>query len=244
MSRSRPVGGCIVVAIALGLGCRGLEPLHDVGTGDGGCLPAPNGIVSWWPGDDDPDDIVGPNTGTLVSGGYGPGVVNDAFSFDGGGYLQAPTSGLPTGTADRTLELWARVDDLVVVEGFFAGYGHFGANDATYQLGDRLGQVYFSQWGKAIFGPDVPLGTWQHVAAATTNGVTTLYLNGAVVGTATLPLSTPPSSTFYAGRIPGNLGDSRQLVGSVDEITLYDRALSIDELQAIVDAGVAGKCRP
>jgi hypothetical protein len=32
------------------------------------CVPLPSGIVSWWPGDGNPNDIVGGNNGTLSHG--------------------------------------------------------------------------------------------------------------------------------------------------------------------------------
>src|SRR5437763_8110413 len=72
----------------------------------------PPGLVSWWAGDGDALDITGPNHGTLQNGaGHYQGYVADDFNFDGqDDLLQAPTSGLPTGSADRTLMLWARIN--------------------------------------------------------------------------------------------------------------------------------------
>src|SRR5262245_52643605 len=74
-------------------------------------IPAPPGLVSWWPGDGDAVDIVGSNNGSLENGaGHAVGYVGDAFNFDGADDLmQAGTSGLPTGSQDRTLALWVRI---------------------------------------------------------------------------------------------------------------------------------------
>lgn len=48
------------------------------------CVPAPSGMVSWWPGDGNAGDIAGGNHGTLVNGAtFAPGMVGQAFSFDG-----------------------------------------------------------------------------------------------------------------------------------------------------------------
>ena len=47
-------------------------------------MTAPAGLVHWWPGDGNADDIVGGNHGTLSSGAaFAQGMVGQAFSFDG-----------------------------------------------------------------------------------------------------------------------------------------------------------------
>ena len=48
------------------------------------CTPPPDGLVSWWPGDGNANDIVDDNHGTLRNGAtFGAGIVGEAFSFDG-----------------------------------------------------------------------------------------------------------------------------------------------------------------
>jgi len=46
------------------------------------------------------------------------------------------------------------------------------------------------------------------------------------------------ATTFYAGRIPGELGLERRLQGAVDEIAVYDRAFTPDEVRALYDRRV------
>ena len=48
------------------------------------CTLPPTGLVSWWPGDGNADDIEDGNDGTLLGGvTFAPGLVGQAFSFDG-----------------------------------------------------------------------------------------------------------------------------------------------------------------
>ena len=49
------------------------------------CVPPPEGLVSWWPGDADASDIVNGNDGVLINGALAgvEGKVGGAFSFDG-----------------------------------------------------------------------------------------------------------------------------------------------------------------
>jgi hypothetical protein len=191
------------------------------------------GLVSYWAAEGNANDSVGPNSGILVNGvAFGPGVVGQAFHFDGSSYVQAGTTDLPTGASDRTLDLWFKVDQFNTSESFLAGYGSFGSSDQTYQLGTLGdGRVYFSQWGDALLGPSVGAGRWHNLAAVNTGSMVTLYLDGIAVGTKTMSIDTSSGTNFYIGRIPGSLGDSRRLDGFVDEVKIFDTALSADQIR-------------
>src|SRR5262249_26867491 len=104
------------------------------------CVPSPAGLVSWWPGDGDATDVIGPNDGTLHGAAtFAKGLVGQAFSFDGliGTFVDAATVGLPIGNSNRTLEMWIKLDRFVpdALQAFFAGYGRFGAFGEIYVLG-------------------------------------------------------------------------------------------------------------
>jgi hypothetical protein len=205
----------------------------------------PAGIVSWWPGDGNTNDVVGSNNGTLVGGAtYGTGMVNQAFSFpSAGAYFQAPANGLPTGNSDRTMELWVYINAFVTTEAVFSAYGVFGVSNEAYYLGatSSNGAVFFTQWGLGISGPSLQTGTWYHVAVTNVGNSATLYLNGTPVASGTLPINTPTGASFYMGSVPSPYGATRQLNGVTDEATVYNRALSAAEIRAIYDAGAAGK---
>src|SRR5689334_11607471 len=78
------------------------------------CLPAPSGLVAWWPGDGNLLDIFGGNNGTAQGGltSTGTGFVSQAMTFDGtNGYVSIPDSALwhPTNV---TVECWVRFNAL------------------------------------------------------------------------------------------------------------------------------------
>ncbi|HVK08634.1 MAG TPA: LamG-like jellyroll fold domain-containing protein, partial [Gemmataceae bacterium] len=205
----------------------------------------PSNLVSWWTGDEYGTDHVGPNGGTLTAGvAIAPGKVGNGFSFTGSNYVAANSSSLPTGNSNRTMEMWVKVNAFGSGESFFAGYGAFGNSTQTYHLGttgdDRL---FFSQWGQAVVGPVLQAGVWYHIAVSNVGDSATLYLNGTAVASGSLPIATPSSSQFYIGRIPGSLGDARQLNGMVDEVSVYSRAVTATEIQAIYAAGSNGKVK-
>ena len=210
-------------------------------------IAPPDGIVSWWTGDNTTADLLGRNDGALFNGGaYATGQVSDGFNFDGADdNLQAPTDGFPTGSADRTIELWARIDQQVAGEAFFASYGAPGVGNQAYALGTQSdGRLFVSTWYPAIFGPTLQNNRWYHVAATNVDTSFKLYLDGVEVAAGNMPVDTPTGSTFWMGRQTMTaLGDSRRLDGMVDEVTVYDRALSGTEIQAIYNAAATEKLR-
>src|SRR6267142_3071724 len=78
------------------------------------CSPPPSGIVGWWAGDGNANDLAGTNTGSLFGGATvtGSGMVGSAFTFDGtNSYVQFPDSPAfhPT---NLTIEAWIRFSGL------------------------------------------------------------------------------------------------------------------------------------
>ena len=75
----------------------------------------------------------------------------------------------------------------------------------------------------------------------------TLYVNGAVVNQTTTTIrpfgDLDPNSNPGIGI--GNLqdGNGQGFDGLIDEVEIFNRALSQTEIQAIVDAGSFGKCK-
>jgi hypothetical protein len=206
------------------------------------CFPALPGLISWWGGDGNTVDYQGRNLGALHNGAtFRVGRSGQAFSFDGlGDFAQATTVGFPTGNSDRTLECWVQIDTLPAAEAFFVGYGAFGTGDQAYALGASQGWLFFSQWGQAIVGPMLETNRWYHVAVSSVGNFATLYLDGRVVAAGMLEIDTPAGTAMYFGRIPGDLGESRRLCGGIDEVAIYDRALSDLEIQMIY---AAAKCK-
>jgi uncharacterized protein YjdB len=206
------------------------------------CVAPPNGLASWWRADGDATDRQHVRDASGVpNASFTPGKVGSSFLFSGGTYVTAPSAGLPLGASDRTLEAWVRLDALTANggEAFFAGYGAFGTGGGSFGLGASGAQVFFSQWGQGLMGPVLPLGTWTHLAAVSTGPVVALYVNGNKVSETAMFVQTQPGD-FVIGAIPGD--PYRRLDGAVDEVSVYDRALTAQEVSGIYAAGAAGKC--
>jgi hypothetical protein len=228
-------------------------------------------LVSWWPGDGNSKDIVGPNNGLLFGEAtFAPGLVGHAFSFNGStAYAQATTLNMPTGNADRTLEMWVKLDAVVppenpgitYFESFFAGYGNFGASAAVFAVFTEYEPPYgnvlaWSQWFDQLAGPLLLVAApnqeanhgWHHIAVTNSSGTDVgivLFMDGVPVARRqNFDINTAGGTLFFMGRIPGPLGDIRRMKGELDEVSIYNRALAPHEIAAIFAAGQAGKCKP
>jgi hypothetical protein len=214
------------------------------GAGGVSCLAAPMGLVSWWRAEGTPADAVGPNN-AQASGqvAYVTGKVGKAFQFQNMAYLVATSVGLPSGAADRTLEAWVRVPSPVPPATevmFFYGSQAAPENDFSEINGGLRGPDNTS----ILFNgtPQVSSNAWIHVAYTLQAGAGTLYVNG--VTRANVPASginTPMSSSLYIGGFPAAGAMQGFAGGAVDELSIYDRALSGQEITAIYRS-TGGKC--
>ena len=77
------------------------------------CVAPPSGLVSWWPGDGNANDIRGGNNGTLQGGvTFAAGKVEQAFSFDGvDDFISIPVAANLGMTSAYTFDAWVKFDE-------------------------------------------------------------------------------------------------------------------------------------
>jgi hypothetical protein len=218
------------------------------------CSEPAAGLAVWWRGDGNGLDSISTNAGTLVGGvSFTNGQVGQGFLLDGAtGSVAVPASdSLNIGAGDGiTIECWIWPDNpaqigMPVVEwnsGFSDGLQLWMESSlrlfANVNDTSGTGHVLVSAEGL------VQNQQFQHVALTydKSSGIGRLYLNGAVVASENLGSFTP--QTTY----PLNLGlrpsSGERFKGRLDEVSLYERALSSNQIAAIYLAGSGGKCTP
>jgi len=235
------------------------------------CVQPPSGMVSWWSADGNPNDIVDGNHGTLIgSAGYAPGVVDQAFSFTAAGdCVEVPNAAnlnfgpagsvggnlsidawilIPNGSPSSTATYVPIVDKRELPNGPWdpaaTGYSLFLYNGKlAFQLGDGTFFNYIS------LGSSLQDGLPHHVAVTVdraTNSTTggTLYVDGAMVlifDPTNRPGDLTNSAPLFIGRHAGDPDIS--FIGLIDEVEIFNRALSPLEVQGIFNANSAGKCK-
>ena len=218
------------------------------------CVPPPSGLVSWWPGNGNALDIVSGNNGTPINVSYAPGEVGTGFSFTG--LDSAVLLGNPTNLQlqNFTIEAWIqRGSTSIVTEdpnagagaAVFFGYGSGGYAFAIYPDGTPfLTQADVSHVSATTGVTDT---NWHHLAVTTTGGTVVFYIDGVAYPAGTYNPSyqfTTPAAIGARGDNAANgfVGQVNTFLGMIDELSIYNRALSSNEIASIYDAGGAGKC--
>jgi hypothetical protein len=184
------------------------------------------------------------NTGAISGAAWtAAGRNGKGLSFDGVDDLVtiADSASLDL-TTGMTLEAWLKPDAPVSAwqtalikeaPGFFSY--------ALYATGS--GPTPNGWWGgTSVYGPDSsPLapGVWTHVAVTSDGAAMRLYLNGALAGSAGVTGPLAPSAG--ALRIGGNtVWQDEYFDGTIDDVRVYDRALTASEVGADRNLPVGG----
>ncbi len=219
------------------------------------CTAAPPGMVAWWPGEGNADDIRGENNGTLQGSPTFPaGEVGQAFGLNGSNqYVSIPDSPSLQLT-NLTIDAWVNPTDLtqdraILIKSALATLG----NDFAYGLrvlsdGHAEGRITDAGGAFASVVSTSVLSTnqFQHIALTYDGAALKLYVNGVLDATTATNL-TPVQNTnpvSIGAWQSVSAGVIQYWFGRIDEVELFSRALDITEIQAIFDAGSAGKCRP
>jgi hypothetical protein len=150
-------------------------------------------------------------------------------------------------TAAFTIEAWVRADRVGGAEtGYRAilvkcppngdwDWGLYLTPDNRFMAGCASGYAVISSTVAST-------GQWYHAAVTYAAGAWTLYVDGvAEAGAIGSPILQSDGSAALARKGVG-LWTNDFLEGAIDEAGLYSRALSSAEVEAIYNAGSAGKC--
>jgi hypothetical protein len=229
------------------------------------CLAAPNDMIAWWPGDGNARDVVSGANGVPMGAGYAKAFVDKGFTFDGiDDYVNVPDAAVFHAiTTAVTVDAWINPQLPIHGEGWI-----FSRRDplisegvALHILGDGFLLTTLQTDVSSEFISIVPVisfnGEWQHVAvtADTRTGQVALYVNGKPV-----PFQSIGGSPFISGTFAnvshvfiGQREDSDALgedpfwgcryKGLIDEVQLFNRALTPSEILTIYQAGGNGVCK-
>ncbi|MDB6112251.1 MAG: hypothetical protein JWR69_4001 [Pedosphaera sp.] len=204
-----------------------------------GSIVAPSGMVNWWTADGSAIDIFGTANGTPQGGFYyAPGERELAFHFDGtNGLITTGAASLPV---PWTVCLWVNRQNSPQTSSGLLEDGTYSLKLEQYNLTRQVGLTVLGV-GDYIFSPayTVPAGTWTHLTFVGTSTGTSLYANGVLKASLTnsIPL---PRKYIGAGYITSSAKYVDFLLGSLDEIMTFNRALNATEISAIYSSGSAG----
>ncbi len=217
------------------------------------CAIPPLGMVSWWSGDDTANDVqagqagLAGNDGILQNGAtFDAGFVDAAFALDGiDDFVEVSHAVELDITNALTLDAWIQTNDAGVNQMIVSKAVPGGSLlDINYYFGILTSRLAFAVTGNEIQQGDTPLlsNTWYHVAVTYDGAEVRFYLNGVLDGVRAL--TTVPLANVAALEI-GRFGlrGTSHFNGLIDEVELFDRALSDLEVEAIAAASRVGKCK-
>ena len=169
---------------------------------------------------------------------YVPAIINNGYSFDGGTSL-TPSSGtgaLAFGTDNFSVSFWAYPtsapdsNQVIVAWGVWPDTSGFVVNHGETTISFYLGgfQEIFT------YTPPTVLNVWHHVVVVRTSGTANFYVNGISRGTANWNYDFT-DGLWYIGRAQDVEGYF--LNGTLDEVGVWNRALSGAEVTALYNSG-------
>jgi hypothetical protein len=209
----------------------------------------PAGLVDWWQAEGNARDKAGHNHGVLRGDAdFAGGEFGRAFNFNGNGqYVEIPRSASLNPDSQLTIEFWMKADPnnpMNSYEGLVTSdfYGIEIANGVSFYLSSNHG----ASWAITSHASLTP-GVWHHIAGTFDGAKLRLYVDGQLWGSP-LPhtgkkISPMLANSFVAiGSEDGRTGfpdciGSRYFNGLIDEVCIYNRALSEDEIATIYNSG-------
>lgn len=226
------------------------------------CVQCPSGVIAWWTGDGSGTNLAGSGNGTLQSGAtYAAGKVGQAFNLGGASdYISVPSS--PALHSDRQLTVmgWFRANALSPEWQTVFWKGN--TPDCTTSCENREYGMWINQGGYLHFastpadriGVDqltantpagrIVAGQWYHFAGVINSDANTMavFVNGTNAVTTTYSTAGIRTSTG-ALHLGVTAGGGNQFNGLLDEVAIFNRALSSNEIAAIYAAGTNGMCK-
>ncbi|NQV32252.1 MAG: LamG domain-containing protein, partial [Phycisphaeraceae bacterium] len=167
-----------------------------------------------------------------VTGADGMGML-----FDGTGnqHVSLGTFNPSDGTGQLSVSLWAKWQGLTsFYQGLIGKRDGWATDDMMWHIEADLadGAIKFQQTAGGVFpGQALPIDEWTHVGVSF-NGVTAqVYISGVEVGSGGFAFGTDTAAAIQFGAVDGNGGNPFN--GALDEIKIYNRALSQGEMEAL-----------
>jgi len=220
------------------------------------------GLVSHWKLDETSGtiatDSAGTNNGTLTNGPtWVTGKLNNALSFDGtNDYVNAGNPASLTDINVKTISAWIKLNSygetsygrVVDKENDNSdGWNFFVANATAANLGS-IAYIHHGAGGYGVWSSptnSITVGNWYHAVMVYDRtsylNDPVFYINGALV--ATTENQSPPAGAMDNDNLRSvfignsNAAAERTFNGSIDDVRVYNRALSAGEIKMLYNMG-------
>jgi surface protein len=216
-----------------------LEASTGSNLNDPNSTPLQQGLVAWYPFDGNASDMSGNgNHGTVNGATLGTdrhGVAGNAYSFDGvDDWIEVSSSEKLKNLSEYSISLWAFAHNfskhynplLNKSSGAISSFELYGGNGFTvaHNRSSSFKYHYFSA---------LPSSKWNHLSLTYRSGVLSKYDDGEFeISYSGWPSPEAHDFSIYFGK-QGFSSLTHFLDGSIDDIRIYNRALSADEINVL-----------
>ena len=192
-----------------------------------------DGLLSYWTFDtadiagQTAKDVWGDRDGTIIGNTQvTTGIIGDALQFDGAGdYVEYDDSGLPEGDAPRTMSVWVKPEGAGVRSAL-----EWGTNANTQRCAILIlaGETikFCGQNADVTSNGSVVNGEWHYVSETYDGTTIRIYIDGVL----DIEQARSINTVLNVGRIGANVRLGEFFNGAIDEVSIYDRALSENEV--------------
>jgi hypothetical protein len=185
-------------------------------------------------------DVVGDNDGTFVgSPVWTAGKEGNGLQFNGNSFVDVGAPLVDTEIANYSVAAWVKLDSL---GGFATAVSQDGESNSAYflQYSGQDNRFAFSFVGARALAPAPPAtGQWYHLVGVrdVATGSLKLYVDGQLAGTASVCGGTAGDGNTVIGRAKYGGNDVDFWRGGIDQVHVYDRALTGTEVTELYNSG-------
>jgi len=203
-------------------------------------------LMGWWKFDGDALDSSGNERHGTLNGSptFGPGVYGEALEFDGDDYVSIDGYKGVLGTHAFSITAWVKTTNTAI--GQIVHWGtHSGGQRVEFRINSNRLRISHGD-GNVQGNTDLTDGEWYHVAvtvidnATASSGDVTFYVDGQ---DDTMESTDPDGWDIVANAtLDVTIGwrptqQDRPFIGPIDDVRIYDRVLTQEEIQAIMQGG-------
>ena len=208
----------------------------------------PDGLIAYYPFDGNANAKIGTLNGTVSGANLTAGrnnVINTAYSFDGvDDYIEFGT-GMLSGDGEFSILIWINTSSTesgrIISQRSPGGGGYLGAYyvdllSASGKEGKIKFTTYTSGWDWRVTSSSaVNDGNWKHLAFVQQDNGGKMYLNGSLDQTdnSNGKVDLVSTAKTYLGKEGRNNSSDWYYSGKVDDLKIYNRALSASEIQTL-----------
>jgi len=200
------------------------------------------GLVGYWSFDEGAgeiaNDLIGGNDGALAFGtAWTDGQIGGALSFDGiDDYVDTGLKINQNGSTSITMSAWVYPTSLKDGKQQIISADN-GGFDWSLNIRNGKWQVFTGE-GTLITEFTIELNEWQHVVAVfdVDDIEVRFYINGSISAVTSKLYTDVSTNHFRFGDNPGPWNEYFE--GKIDEVSIYDRALSTEDVQQLHQKGL------